>query len=155
MEKLVPDPFIKNQNWAYLLTNSLKCYKVCLIVCPSRGLPNIKTEVLTSCFCPIQSFFKKQKSSLELVSLPHFLHDFWREMFLRLYFINWPKCIAWLPFFLEILDNMCIVIICCPACDVINFEINHNFPIKPFFYETKKSGRKCNISRTKRAFNMK
>ena len=28
MEKLVPDPFIKNQNWAYVWINSLK-YKIC------------------------------------------------------------------------------------------------------------------------------
>ena len=32
--------------------------------------------------------------------------------------------IDWLPIFLEILDNICIVIICCPVCDVMNFEIN-------------------------------
>ena len=30
VEKLVLDPFIKNQNWEYLWTNNLKCYKVCL-----------------------------------------------------------------------------------------------------------------------------
>ena len=29
VEKLVPDPFIKNQKLAYLWINSLKCYKVC------------------------------------------------------------------------------------------------------------------------------
>ena len=29
VEKLVSDPSIKNQNWAYLYVNSLKCYKVC------------------------------------------------------------------------------------------------------------------------------
>ena len=48
--------------------------------------------------------------------------------------INWINFIAWLPLFLEILGNKCIVIIYCPAYDVINFEINHSFLIKPFFY---------------------
>ena len=28
MEKLVPDPFLKNENWAYVWNNSLKCYAV-------------------------------------------------------------------------------------------------------------------------------
>ena len=35
VEKLVPDPFLKNQNWAYLI--SLKCYKV-FNVFPCWGL---------------------------------------------------------------------------------------------------------------------
>ena len=48
---------------------------------------------------------------------------------------------------------MCIVIICCPVCDVMNFEIN--FLIKWLFNITKKSDKNMNISRMKRAFNMK
>ena len=43
---------------------------------------------------------------------------------------------------LEILGNMCIVIIDFPVCDVINFEINYDFLIKPFLYVTKKCGQK-------------
>ena len=50
---------------------------------------------------------------------------------------------------------MCIIIICCPFCDVINFKINHNFLIKPFFNITKNQDKNVNISRTKRVFNMK
>ena len=38
---------------------------------------------------------------------------------------------------------MCIVIICCPDYDVINFEIKLSFFIKQFSYMTKKSGQKC------------
>ena len=30
----------------------------------------------------------------------------------------------WLPLLCETLGNMCIVIVCEPGCDVINFEIN-------------------------------
>ena len=52
--------------------------------------------------------------------------------------------IALLPcLILEILNNMCTKIICCPACVVINFEIYHSSLIKPFFYRTKKSGQEC------------
>ena len=39
----------------------------------------------------------------------------------------WPIFIVWLSLLLEILGNMYIVIISCPVCDVINFEISHNF----------------------------
>ena len=42
---------------------------------------------------------------------------------------------------LEILDNVCIVINCCPICDVMNFEINHSSLNKPIFHITKTSGR--------------
>ena len=37
-----------------------------------------------------------------------------------LYF-NWPNFFLWLSLLLEISGNMCIVIICYPVCDVINF----------------------------------
>ena len=37
-----------------------------------------------------------------------------------LYSINWPNFIVCLPLLLEILGNVCIVIICCPACDIIS-----------------------------------
>ena len=37
---------------------------------------------------------QKTKRGLELVSLPHFLHYFWRKIYLTLGFINWPNFIA-------------------------------------------------------------
>ena len=43
---------------------------------------------------------------MELVSLPHILHDFLRKMFLLLYSINLPNLIIWLPLLREILGNM-------------------------------------------------
>ena len=70
---------------------------------------------------------------LVLASASHFVYDFSRKIFLVLYSIDGPNFIFWLPLLLEILDNICIIIICCPVCDVINFEINLSFPIKPFF----------------------
>ena len=70
--------------------------------------------------------------------LYHFLYDFWRKMFL-LYSINWPIFIDWLPLLLEILGNICIVIICYPVCDIINLETKLSFLIKLFSGMTKKS----------------
>ena len=59
----------------------------------------------------------------------------------------WSNFTVWLPLLLEILGNVYIVIIYCPVCDVINFEINYSFLIKPFFYVTKNSGQKFNYVR--------
>ena len=55
-----------------------------------------------------------------------------------LYFINWPNFIVWLPFIIEILDNMCIAIVCEPDCDVMNFEVNLIFLVEPFFLHDQK-----------------
>ena len=41
--------------------------------------------------------------------------------------INGPNSIAWLLLLPVIFGNMCIAIICCPGCGVMNFEINHGF----------------------------
>ena len=61
----------------------------------------------------------KNKWGLELVSLPHLLHDFWRKIFLLLYSINWANFIVWWPLLRQInrvicvfLGNMCLVIVC-------------------------------------------
>ena len=53
-----------------------------------------------------------------------------------------PNFIAGLPLLLKISGNMCIVMICSSVFDLINFEINLSFPIKPFYYMTKKIGKK-------------
>ena len=51
MEKLVPDPLIKNLNWAYIWINNQKYYQVFFIVCPSGGFPRyIKIKALITCF---------------------------------------------------------------------------------------------------------
>ena len=44
----------------------------------------------------------------------------------------------WLLLLREILDNMCIATACEPCGDVINFEINLLFLIKPFFLHEQK-----------------
>ena len=67
------------------------------------------------------------EKGLEIVSPPHFVYDFSTEMCLMLYSINWPNFIVRLSLLVEILDNVCIAIICSRGCDFINFEINLPF----------------------------
>ena len=89
---------------------------------------------------PHKKIFFKKKKVPELVSLPHFLHDFWRKMFL-LYSINWRNFIAWLSLVREILGNLGNFVRYCncllTGCDVVNFEIDLIFPIKSFLLHEK------------------
>ena len=92
------------------------------------------------------SFLEK---GLEIGSPPHFLYNFSRKVFLILNSINLPDIIVCLLFHFEILANMCIIIICFPGRDIINFEINL---IKLFFYMTKKSRQKFKYLENKKSF---
>ena len=47
-----------------------------------------------------------------IISPPHFVHDFSKMMFVRVYSINWPSFIARLSLLLEILVYICITIVC-------------------------------------------
>ena len=96
--------------------------------------------------------FQKRKRGLELVSLPHFLHNFWRKIFFTFHSLNWPNFIACLSLLLVILCNMCIATVYWPGCDVISFEINLIFLIKSFFYLTKKSRQKCKYLKNEKTF---
>ena len=115
VEKLVPDPFLKNQNQAYLRTNSLKFYTVCFYCVP-------KSRTTKRCFnddlpLPHVKLFYETKRGLEMFSLPHFLHDFWRKIFPMLYLVNSPNLIIWMSLLLEMLANMCIIIAWPPDCE--------------------------------------
>ena len=99
--------------------------------------------------------FDFNKKGLGLAYPTCFLYDFLRKIFLILYFIKWPNFIAWLPLCLEILGNMCIVIIICSVWDVINFKIVHGLFIKSFFYICKISGQKSKYLKNEGNFNMK
>ena len=65
--------------------------------------------------------------------------------------INWTNFIAWLPLLREILSNMCIVI-SFSDCDVIKFETDLTFLIKPFFCGTKKEQKIRYLKDEKRFF---
>ena len=97
--------FHKNQNWAYLWINSSNFYVTFFNFMSSWRLA-------VHLLLPHIKFFWKTKRDLELVSLPHFLRDFWRKIFLLPCSITWRIFIVWLLLLSEILNNMCIVIIC-------------------------------------------
>ena len=50
---------------------------------------------------------------------------------------------------------MYIVIICFSVCNIINFEINLSFLIKPFSYKTKKSEQKLKYLQKKKTFKVR
>ena len=72
-------------------------------------------------------------------------------MFLMLYSINWQNFIVWLALPLEILQ-LYITIVCLRGCDVIKFEIDLVFLIKPFCYMTKKSRQKFKYLENEKSF---
>ena len=96
--------------------------------------------------------FNFLEKGLRIVSPPHFVHDFSKEMFLKLYSTNWTNFIVRLPLLLEILGNMWIAIVYFPGCDVMNFEINFIFLSKSFFYLTKNSRQKLKYREKKKSF---
>ena len=81
---------------------------------------------------------------------PYFLQDFSKKNI-----FHGPTFIVWLRLRLEILCNVCIVIICFPVCDVINFKNKVSFLIKPLPYITKIVRTSFSILRMKIAFKMK
>ena len=97
MDKLVPEPFLTNQNWTHLWITVWNYIQLISILCLSKGLPRyIESKVLDTCFYLIQNAFKKD----------------WRKRFLTLYYISCPNFTIWLTLLLKILGNMFIVIIC-------------------------------------------
>ena len=152
MDKIVQDPLIKNQNLANLWIKSLESYKFVLTVCTSWCLPNILKSWRWPLAFTLHKAFLKTKIDLQLVSLPRFSHNFERKKILVLHFLKLPNFNAPLPLLLEILDNLCLVIICCPVCDVKNFEINLALRIKPFAYIFKTSQEKIQYLKNKKRF---
>ena len=81
-----------------------------------------------------------------------FAHDFSRKIILILHSINWPHFIVWLSLLLKILGNICIKIVCYSACDVIKYQINLIFLIKPFRYMTKNSRQNLKYLENEKSF---
>ena len=62
--KLFPDPFLKNQNWAYLWISSVNFYTACFYWLPCWELSTyIETKLQTTYFSFLSSFFKNKKRS--------------------------------------------------------------------------------------------
>ena len=70
-----------------------------------------------------------------------------------LYSVNSTNFVVCWPFVLEILSNICMVILCLPVCEVINFKINVSILIKLFSQMTKKV--RIKNGRTERTFKIK
>ena len=96
--------------------------------------------------------FSFSEKGLGLVSPPHFVYGFSRKMLFMLYSLNWLNFIAWLSLLLKIFGNTCITIVCLPGCDIINFEINLIFLIKPFCYNAKKARQKLKYLENEKSF---
>ena len=105
----------------------------------------LKLFKISDCWSRDRLSFDFLEKCLGLVSPPHFVYDFLKKIFLMSYFINWPNLIVRLPLLLEILRSICILSICFPVYDAINFEISLSFLIQPFFYMTKKVRTKIQI----------
>ena len=78
---------------------------------------------------------------LGIVASPHFEYNFPKKC-ISFYILLTDKLHCLIAFTLDILGNMCTAMVCFPGCDVINFKINLNFLIKPFFYMAKKPRQK-------------
>ena len=60
VEKLVPNPFLKNESLAYLWIGSLRFYAACFFCMETWELSKyIETKLQTICFHLILTFFKK------------------------------------------------------------------------------------------------
>ena len=95
------------------------------------------------------------EKGLGIVSLPHFLYDFSRKIFLTLYSINWPNFIVWSPLLLRYW-KLCFAIICFPGCDIIIFKVSLiYFSSSRFSTWQKSQDKNWNILRTNRAFKTK
>ena len=128
VQKLVPDYFLKNQNWAYL----------CLY-CMSKSRSTKLYWNLS--FWPLAiTLLKNFKKKWSWTSVPTSFSAWSRKLLFSLYFISRPNLIAWLPLLFEMF--CVIVIICCQVWDVTDFEINQSFLIKPFFCIIEKLGKK-------------
>ena len=112
VEKLFLDPFLKYQNWANLWINILNFIQFAFIVCQVESCRNILKVSCRPCALFSDKAILKTKRGLGLVSLPHFLRDFKKRIFLLLYSINWPNFIARFPLRREIFDNVYIVTVC-------------------------------------------
>ena len=128
--EIIPRPFSKISKLIISLDQSSKVlYSLFLSYAKMRLSKYIETKLQTTHI----KLFKNAKIGVELGSLLHFFHFFWRKIFILLYSINWLNFIVWLYLLREILSSVYIPIVCLQGCDVMNFEINLTFLIEPFF----------------------
>ena len=110
--KTIPRPFFKKWKFSISLDQYSKVLYFVFIVCQVEDYRKwLKLSCRSLAFTSNKAFLKTKKG-LELVSLPHFLHDSWRKTFLLLCSFTWPNFNVWLRLLRELLGNMSIVILC-------------------------------------------
>ena len=93
------------------------------IVRPNRGLPTyIEIKVLTTFFYRIQNFFKKQKATWNKFPRLIFCMIF-VEKYFSPYILTDQIYLSDCVYFLRCW-SICVLRLCFPVCNVINFEIN-------------------------------
>ena len=132
VEKLFPDPFLKNQNWANLCVNSLKFYSVCFYCMLSWGLSKyieINCKPLT--FTSHKAFLKNKKRSGTSLPASFSAWLFKKNIYLVIFYslIKFDCLVAFTSW--EI--GKYVHCNCLPSCEILIFEINLVFLIKPFF----------------------
>ena len=135
-EKLIPDPFLKNENWAYLSLDQQSeiLYNIFLLYIQVEDYRNIlKLTSWPLAFTSYQAFLKNKKRSKT-------------NLFVVFPTLLLKNNVSHVILLLEILGYSCIVITYFPVDKFINFEINISFLIKSLSYMTKKVGTKIWIS---------
>ena len=67
VEKLFPDPFLKNQNWACLCINSLKFYAVCFYCMPLWTIKIYWNQSADLLLSPYVKLFQKSSNGRRIV----------------------------------------------------------------------------------------
>ena len=91
------------------LDQHAKVLQFAFTVCPSQGLLTyiLKLRCRSLVFYLIKKLFlKKKQQRFGQDTLPHFLYDSWKNIFLTLYSINWPNFTFWLPLLFEMLGTV-------------------------------------------------
>ena len=100
--------------------------------------------------------FSFSEKRLGLVSLSHFVYDFWRNMFLMLHSINWPNSIVWYHLYFSKYWATCVLrLFANQALTSKNLKLTLSLLSSRFAIWPKIQGKNLNILRTKRAFEVK
>ena len=139
MEKVVPNPLLKKIKIEHIFGSTVSSFmQFAFIIC---SIPWLTKTYWNQGVSHLVLFHIKKtaKRGLELVSLLHFPHNFWRQILLTLYsiitIIVWvsnitkPTVIVWVLLVFEISGNMFILSTHVSVYDYINFEI-YNQKIK-------------------------
>ena len=121
--KIVPAPFVCKE----LSTASIKKWNfwsklLIFWICNSKALQICPNQHADPLRFPSTWGSLKFKKGPELVSRPHFSHNFLRKNFILWYYINWPNFITRLCLLFKLISKMCFVFYALAFDDVMSFE---------------------------------